>query len=73
MIRDPTRLSIRARWLGAWCALATAVTGRHVYLSTGCLHGDHGYCAGTVGVAGRKRPATCKKCVAGGCRCSCHR
>lgn len=43
----------------------------HVYLSTGCLHGRHGYCAGMVGVQGEKRPARCKWCDAR-CICSCH-
>lgn len=65
-------MTARARWLGAWCGLATAVTGRHFYLSTGCLHGDHTYCAGMTGAAGAKRPATCKTCPAR-CRCRCHR
>jgi hypothetical protein len=45
---------------------------RHYYLSTGCLHGNHGYCAGLNGAAGSKRPAVCKFCEAP-CRCRCHR
>lgn len=46
--------------------------GEHVYLSTGCLHGEHGYCKGTDGAAGPKKPATCKFCSAN-CVCPCHR
>lgn len=46
-------------------------TGVHVYLSTGCLHGEHGYCAAMVGVQGAKRPARCKFCAAQ-CVCDCH-
>jgi len=45
---------------------------RHRYLSTACLHGDHGYCAGDKGAAGDKIPAQCKFCAAP-CRCKCHR
>lgn len=43
----------------------------HVYLSTGCLHGEHTYCQGRTGQAGAKKPAECKWCAAK-CRCSCH-
>lgn len=45
--------------------------GVHVYLSTGCFHGDHDYCKSMTGLAGAKRPASCKKC---GARyiCPCH-
>lgn len=46
--------------------------GQHRYLSTACLHGDHGYCAAKVGAQGEKRPAQCKFCEAR-CLCSCHR
>lgn len=59
----------RAGWL--WWAVATAVTGRHFYLSTGCLHGDHGYCQAPAGKVGAKQPARCKTCPAR-CRCRCH-
>jgi hypothetical protein len=52
--------------------LAHRIVGRHVYLSTGCLHGDHGYCQNMTGLAGAKRPATCKHCGAK-CVCRCHR
>jgi hypothetical protein len=43
----------------------------HVYLSTGCLHGEHDYCAAMTGMQGAKRPATCKFCQAP-CQCGCH-
>ncbi|MDQ0694264.1 hypothetical protein QF048_000706 [Streptomyces sp. W4I9-2] len=57
--------------------LATALTryahrhGAHHYLSTSCLHGEHGYCQGKTGKAGAKKPAECKWCGAG-CECDCH-
>lgn len=45
----------------------------HVYLSTGCMHGDHDYCqAKLAGTAGwPKRAAECKFCPAK-CQCLCH-
>jgi hypothetical protein len=43
----------------------------HVYLSTGCLHGDHDYCKNPTGLAGAKRPGSCKHCGAK-CQCPCH-
>lgn len=52
----------------------------HVYLSTGCWHGDqpfangltgHEYCQGRTGILGAKKPAQCKGCGAG-CVCGCH-
>ncbi|CAM5428165.1 MULTISPECIES: hypothetical protein [Streptomyces] len=43
----------------------------HAYLSTGCLHGEHGYCQGAHGLAGAKVPAKCKWCDAK-CICPCH-
>ncbi|MCI3246355.1 hypothetical protein MQN93_42355, partial [Streptomyces sp. 7R016] len=43
----------------------------HVYLSTGCLHGEHAYCANVDGIAGLKKPAQCKFCAAP-CTCPCH-
>jgi hypothetical protein len=43
----------------------------HVYLSTGCLHGEHDYCQNKDGQAGPKAPASCKFCAAP-CVCSCH-
>ncbi|MFP8944740.1 hypothetical protein ACLIYM_25355 [Streptomyces fenghuangensis] len=48
-----------------------ARSDRHVYLSTGCLHGQHGYCQGKNGLAGAKTPASCKFCAAP-CVCDCH-
>src|SRR5690606_30859497 len=50
---------------------ATGATG-HRYLSTGCLHGEHGYCQAKTGQSGTKKPAVCKWCDAS-CRCGCHR
>lgn len=58
---------------------ATEATG-HVYLSTGCLHGDtvlpdgrtgHQYCQSHTGHSGEKQPAQCKFCGAP-CICHCH-
>ncbi|MFD8254954.1 hypothetical protein [Streptomyces werraensis] len=46
--------------------------GGHVYLSTGCRHGDHTYCQNHTGLSGQKTPATCKFCGAP-CICGCHR
>ena len=43
----------------------------HIYLSTGCYHGDHAYCQAMTGLNGAKRPASCKKCGAK-CVCPCH-
>jgi hypothetical protein len=43
----------------------------HVYLSTGCFHGEHTYCQSMTGAAGAKRPAQCKFCAAP-CTCPCH-
>jgi uncharacterized protein YfaP (DUF2135 family) len=46
--------------------------GEHIYLSTACLHGQHGYCkADTTGTGGPKIAARCKFCPAG-CVCDCH-
>lgn len=46
-------------------------TTEHVYLSTGCWHGDHAYCQAMTGLNGAKRPAECKKCGVH-CICECH-
>lgn len=56
----------------AWqkAAAATEATG-HQYLSTGCLHGQHGYCQSNTGLAGAKKPSRCKWCDAH-CQCPCH-
>lgn len=43
----------------------------HRYLSTGCRHGEHGYCQSNTGSQGQKKPAECKFCAAK-CVCSCH-
>ncbi|MGW4493806.1 hypothetical protein [Streptomyces sp. NPDC004376] len=47
-------------------------TASHTYLSTACLHGEHGYCQSNTGRSGAKVPASCKWCQAA-CTCSCHR
>ncbi len=49
----------------------TIVDGEHLYLSTGCLHGNHAYCQNKEGQAGPKVPGECKHCSAG-CICPCH-
>lgn len=43
----------------------------HVYLSTGCRHGDHTYCQNHTGQSGHKTPAQCKFCRSP-CICGCH-
>lgn len=43
----------------------------HVYLSTGCFHDRHDYCAAMTGQQGAKRPAICKFCPSR-CICPCH-
>ena len=43
----------------------------HIYLSTGCRHGNHDYCKAKTGAIGSKAPATCKFCSAS-CICPCH-
>lgn len=52
-------------------APAATQAAEHVYLSTGCLHGDHDYCKSMTGLNGAKRPGECKKCAAK-CICGCH-
>lgn len=59
------------RWLALVAAIAQAITGRHVYLSTGCLAGEHGYCAAMTGVRGEKRGGRSKFTDAP-CICRCH-
>lgn len=57
-----------------WARIDEALAGGtvpHVYLSTGCLHGEHDYCQSMIGMQGEKRPSRCKWCEAQ-CRCSCH-
>lgn len=46
--------------------------GAHVYLSTSCLHDQHDYCQSNTGLAGAKKPKSCKFCPAG-CICPCHK
>lgn len=58
--------------LAGWLAAQTGHTDRHVYLSTGCLHGQHTYCQSDTGAAGTKIPAQCKFCNAR-CVCVCHK
>jgi hypothetical protein len=57
---------IRAQQRGA-----SAAAEAHRYLSTGCLHGEHGYCQANTGSNGTKIPATCKFCATP-CTCPCH-
>lgn len=49
----------------------SGIADPHEYLSTGCLHGRHDYCAAMTGWQGEKRPAQCKFCDAR-CVCDCH-
>ncbi|MEV2259161.1 hypothetical protein AB0J13_10935 [Streptomyces anulatus] len=51
--------------------LAELTESGHVYLSTGCLHGEHAYCQSMTGQQGEKRPGRCKFCDAL-CTCPCH-
>ncbi|MEU6674798.1 hypothetical protein [Streptomyces sp. NPDC046925] len=46
----------------------------HEYLSTGCLHGEHGYCQYEARRydGSTKTPAQCKFCAAP-CVCACHK
>ncbi len=66
------KLSVRVRWLALAAAVVQLVTGRHVYLSTGCLTGDHRYCQAPTGFAGVKQGSQAKFTNAP-CVCSCHR
>lgn len=54
-----------------WRAVLDEQPDGHVYLSTGCRHGDHAYCKNMTGMNGAKRPASCKHCGAR-CICPCH-
>lgn len=68
-------LTVLARLTGTAAVALTRLAhrlGTHIYLSTGCLHGDHAYCQGMTGLAGAKRPGECKHCAAK-CACGCHR
>lgn len=47
--------------------------GSHRYLSTSCLHGDHGHCGGALNHEGEaKVPTACKRCDST-CVCPCHK
>lgn len=61
----------RLRVLALRAAVRQALTGRHVYLSTGCLAENHDYCASMVGQQGQKRPGRAKFSGAP-CICPCH-
>ncbi|MCX5522228.1 hypothetical protein OG342_05015 [Streptomyces bobili] len=63
-----------AAWFAAHSQPAPAATEatEHHYLSTGCLHDQHGYCQSHTGQAGAKTPAQCKFCQAP-CTCPCHK
>jgi len=72
--------NLRARLAAVLQRAAHRIAGRHVYLSTGCLHGDHvlpdsrtghQYCQSETGQAGTKTPGSCKFCAAP-CQCACH-
>lgn len=63
---------LRTRLAAALQRASHRIAGRHVYLSTGCLHHDHDYCQNMTGMQGTKRPGLCKHCDAR-CICRCHR
>lgn len=63
---------LRTRLAAALQRASHRIAGRHVYQSTGCLHDDHDYCQKMTGLAGAKRPGSCKHCDAR-CICRCHR
>lgn len=60
-----------ARWERCPAPAATEAEP-HVYMSTSCLHGEHGYCQSDTSAAGGKVPAQCKFCAAP-CICGCHK
>ena len=51
---------------------STDASAGHAYLSTSCLHGEHGYCQSHTGLSGAKTPSQCKFCGSR-CQCPCHR
>lgn len=51
--------------------VARDAEGKHIYLSTSCLHDDHEYCQRTTGHMGLKEPTECKFCNRK-CICTCH-
>lgn len=65
------RLTWAMRRLALVAAVRQAVTGRHVYLSTGCLAGRHDYCQAMTGHQGAKRGGRSKFTDAP-CVCRCH-
>lgn len=65
------RLTWAMRRMALVAAVRQAVTGRHVYLSTGCLAGEHDYCRSMTGVGGAKRGGRAKFSDAA-CICRCH-
>ncbi len=60
------------RRMALYAAVRQAVTGRHTYLSTGCLAGRHDYCAAMTGIQGEKRGGRSKFTDAPGI-CPCHK
>ncbi len=62
----------RTRLLALRAAFAQAVTGIHVYLSTGCLVEQHDYCKSMTGMQGAKRGGEAKF-TGSPCICPCHR
>jgi hypothetical protein len=58
---------------GFLAAVVKAIWEEHlIYLSTGCLHGEHGHCCNSVSVEGEpKWPGHCKFCSSS-CICPCH-
>lgn len=62
----------RLRVAAVSAAVRQLVTGRHVYLSTGCLADRHDYCNQMKGLDGTKRPGRSKFSGAP-CICTCHR
>lgn len=65
------RIPWRTRALMLYAAARTALTGKHVYLSTGCIAGRHDYCACMIGAQGEKRGGRSKFSEAP-CICWCH-
>lgn len=66
------KISMRVRVLALRAAAQQLVIGRHVYLSTGCMVGEHTYCQSMTGMQGAKRGGRSKFTNAP-CICRCHR
>lgn len=62
----------RVRLLALWAAVKQAVTGQHVYFSTGCMAGEHDWCKSMIGLNGKKNGGLSKFSNAP-CICWCHR